>query len=232
MWLGRSEPWTSWQVLQVRPFFGAVDVEEVEVFVAVAEVGEGGGFGGEDEIFLVAGEAEGVVFQVEAGVEAGGEILLEEVRLIRGVRQMAGAAVAGFDGAVEVGAGEDGAHGLEGAAVFCHEGFFVAGEAEFVDAGLEVGGLLGGVGVVAAGAVAFGDGAVGVVAGGEFVADFFVAGEAGVVGGFEELFGVIGGVGAVAGGAGLRGGFVDVGELARAARFPGWQPKQWSGPSP
>ena len=191
-------------------FFGAVDVDEVEVFLAVAEVGEVGGFGGEDELLVVAGEAESVILQVEIGVEGLGEVLLEEVGLVRGVGQVAGGAVAGFDGAVEVGAGEDGGHSGEGAAVLGHEDFIVASEADFVGAGLEVGGLLGGVGVVAAGTVAFGDGAVGVFAGGELCGDVFVAGEAGVVDGFELLFGVVGGVGAVAVGAGLRCGFVDV----------------------
>ena len=75
-------------------FVGAIDVDEVEVGLSVAEVGEAGGLWGEDELLAVALEAELVGIEFEGEVEGAREGLSEEAVVLAAMDLVASGAVA------------------------------------------------------------------------------------------------------------------------------------------
>lgn len=79
------------------PFGIFVDVEEVQVTVAIAEICQLRGLGVKGYCFVVALEAEGVVFGLVRHVELPGEVLLQDATVITPVRVVTGVAVPLFD---------------------------------------------------------------------------------------------------------------------------------------
>ena len=75
------------------PFDGLVDVAEVEVLIAVSEVGQSGGIPVKGQGFLMTAEAEGVFILGKGSIKLPGIFALEQTEIIRSMRVMASRAI-------------------------------------------------------------------------------------------------------------------------------------------